>query len=95
MTITTVLTYTLIACYFVMERSLRKGKQALNLKPGAADAGSSQALWVSGVISIMLVIAAPLFNAYGVGYWHYGNVGWLGLILMICNYSGLKKEVFF
>jgi protein-S-isoprenylcysteine O-methyltransferase Ste14 len=85
MTITTVLAYTLIACYFVMERSLRKGKQALNLKPGAADAGSSQALWVSGVISIMLVIAAPIFNAYGVGYWHYGNVGWLGLILMICG----------
>ncbi|NDJ20023.1 isoprenylcysteine carboxylmethyltransferase family protein, partial [Myxacorys almedinensis A] len=44
MTITTVSAYILIAFYFVMERSLRKGKQALNLKPGAADGGSSQVL---------------------------------------------------
>lgn len=83
MTITIALAYILIVCYFVMERSLRKGKQALNLKPGEVDAGSSQALWISGVISILLVIAAPTLNAYGVGDWSYGNIGWWGLILMI------------
>jgi hypothetical protein len=48
MTITTFLTYLLIACYFVLERMLRKGKQALNLKPGRADAGSSQLLLIGG-----------------------------------------------
>lgn len=83
MTITTVSAYLLIACYFVMERSLRKGKQALKLKPGLADAGSSQVLWSSGTIGILLVIAAPILNSYEVGYWSYANVGWLGLILML------------
>jgi isoprenylcysteine carboxyl methyltransferase (ICMT) family protein YpbQ len=89
MTITTVLAYILIACYFVMERSLRKGTQALNLKPGAADAGSSQVLWVSGVISILLVIAAPVLNTYQIGEWSYAMVGWLGLIVML---SGLAMR---
>jgi protein-S-isoprenylcysteine O-methyltransferase Ste14 len=86
MTITTVLAYLLIGSYFVVERSLRKGKQALNLKPGTADAGSSQVLWISGVISILLVIVAPVLNIYQVGYWSHATIGWLGLILML---SGL------
>jgi protein-S-isoprenylcysteine O-methyltransferase Ste14 len=89
MTITTVLAYILIACYFVMERSLRKGKQALKLNPGVDDAGSSQVLWVSGAISILLVIAAPILNAYGIGYWSYAVVGGSGLPLMI---SGLAMR---
>lgn len=89
MAITIVLAYILIVCYFVMERSLRKGKQALNLKPEAADAGSSQVLWGSGVISILLVIVAPILNAYKIGELSYVTVGWLGLILML---SGLAMR---
>ncbi|MGL5835701.1 MAG: methyltransferase family protein [Waterburya sp.] len=89
MTITTVLAYILITCYFVIERSLRKGKQALTLKPGEADAGSSQVLWVSGMIGILFVVAAPLLNTYGIGYWSYATFGWLGLILML---SGLAMR---
>jgi protein-S-isoprenylcysteine O-methyltransferase Ste14 len=83
MTITTVLAYLLIVCFFVMERSLRKGKQALSLKPGTADAGSSQLLWISGAIGILLAIAAPVLNAYQVGYWR--SAGWLGIVLMLCG----------
>jgi protein-S-isoprenylcysteine O-methyltransferase Ste14 len=79
----TISAYLSIACYFVMERSLRKGKQALNLKPGIADAGSCQVLWLSGTIGILLVIAAPIFNTYSIGYWSYENVGCLGVILML------------
>jgi protein-S-isoprenylcysteine O-methyltransferase Ste14 len=89
MTITTVSAYLLIAGYFVVERSLRKGKQALNLKPGTADAGSSQVLWISGVMSILLVIAAPVLNIYQIGYWSHATIGWLGLILML---SGLAMR---
>jgi protein-S-isoprenylcysteine O-methyltransferase Ste14 len=89
MTITTVLAYLLIAGYFVVERSLRKGKQALNLKPGTADAGSSQVLWISGVMSILLIIVAPVLNTYQIGYWSHATIGWLGLILML---SGLAMR---
>lgn len=83
MTITTVSAYLLIACYFVMERSLRKGQQALSLKPGEADAGSSQVLWISGMVSILLVIAAPILNTHQIGYWDNATVGSIGLTLML------------
>jgi protein-S-isoprenylcysteine O-methyltransferase Ste14 len=83
MTITTVSAYFLIACYFVMERSLRKGQQALSLKPGEVDAGSSQVLWISGIVSILLVIAAPILNTHQIGYWNSVTIGWLGLTLML------------
>jgi protein-S-isoprenylcysteine O-methyltransferase Ste14 len=87
MTITTVSAYLLIACYFLIERLLREDKQALNLNPGEADAGSSQVLWISGTISILLVIAAPVLNTYRLGYWNSTNIGWLGLILMLSGLS--------
>ncbi|XGV94685.1 MAG: isoprenylcysteine carboxylmethyltransferase family protein [Leptolyngbya sp. BL-A-14] len=83
MTITTVSAYFLIACYFVMERSLRKGQQSLSLKPGEVDAGSSQVLWISGVVSILLIIAAPVLNTHQIGYWDNETVGLIGLTLMI------------
>ena len=89
MTITTVLAYILIASYFVLERSLRKSKQALSLKSEVADAGSSQVLWISGLIGILLVIAAPVLNTHQIGYWSYTTVGWLGLVLML---SGLAMR---
>lgn len=83
MTITTVSAYLLIACYFVMERSPRKGQQALSLKPGEADAGSSPVLWMSGMVGILLVIAAPILNTHQIGYWDNATVGSAGLILML------------
>lgn len=42
-----------------------------------------QVLWISGVISILLFIAAPVLNIYQIGYWSHVNIGWLGLILML------------
>ncbi|MBE7383930.1 MAG: isoprenylcysteine carboxylmethyltransferase family protein [Leptolyngbya sp. SIO1E4] len=83
MTTTPFLAYLLIAGYFIVERSLRKGKQALNLKPGKADAGSSQVLWISGMISLSLIVFAPILNTYQIGYWNNASVGWLGLVLML------------
>ncbi len=87
MTITAVAAYILIASYFVMERSLRKGEQAFNLKPGQSDAGSSQLLWTGGMVNILLVIAAPILNIYQVGHWSYTSISWLGLVLMLCGLS--------
>lgn len=83
MTITTVAAYFLIAIYFVIERLLRKGKQALSLKPGLADASSSLFLCLGGTFSILLVAIAPLLNAYQIGYWETASIGWAGVILML------------
>jgi protein-S-isoprenylcysteine O-methyltransferase Ste14 len=83
MTITTVPAYFLIVRYFVIERSLRTSKQALNLKAEAADAGSSQVLWISGIIGILLFMAAPILNTYQIGCLRYVALGWLGVALMM------------
>lgn len=85
MTITTALAYILIACYFVIERLLRKSKQALSLKTEATDAGSSQVLLISGAINILLVIVAPILNTYQVGYWSHASIDWLGLTVMLAG----------
>lgn len=89
MTTTTYLAYVFIACYFVIERLLRQGQQALTLNPGVEDASSSQVLWVSGTINLFLFISAPALNAYQLGYWKNSSIGWLGLMLMV---SGLTMR---
>jgi isoprenylcysteine carboxyl methyltransferase (ICMT) family protein YpbQ len=87
MTITTVLAYFLIACFFVMERLLRKGKQALSLQPGSSDGGSSLILWMSGLLSILLVLLAPIINEYKIGYYRNAYASWIGLLVMVCGLS--------
>ncbi|MBW4615102.1 MAG: isoprenylcysteine carboxylmethyltransferase family protein [Desmonostoc vinosum HA7617-LM4] len=82
MTTTTVLAYLLIACYLVMERLLRKGEQALSLQPGLSDQGSSRLMWVSGLFTLSIVLLAPVFNIYQIGYWHQIYIGYVGLLLM-------------
>jgi protein-S-isoprenylcysteine O-methyltransferase Ste14 len=85
MEITIVIAYLLIAGYFVIERLLRKNQQSLNLKPGVTDGGSSYLLWFGGSIIILLVIAAPMFNSYRIGYWNNSLLAWLGLMLMLAG----------
>jgi protein-S-isoprenylcysteine O-methyltransferase Ste14 len=84
---TTVLAYLLIACYFVMERLLRKGKQALNLQPGASDRSSSRIIWICGLLSIVLVLLAPILNIDQLGNLSNAYLAWAGLLLM---FSGLS-----
>jgi protein-S-isoprenylcysteine O-methyltransferase Ste14 len=83
MTSKAVLAYLLIACYFVMERLLRVGDKALSLQAGEFDRGSSKVIWISGLISILLVLLAPILNANQMGDWNSGYFGWLGLLLMV------------
>jgi len=83
MTITTILAYLLIVCYFVIERKLRKGEKARSLTVGPFDQGSSQIMWTSGLFSIMLVLVAPVLNAYQLGYWSSAYMSWFGLLIML------------
>lgn len=87
MTITAVLAYLLIICYFVVERLLRKGEKALSLQTGASDRGSSKVIWISGLLSITLVLLAPVLNAYQIGYWNSVYGDWVGVSLMLGGLS--------
>jgi protein-S-isoprenylcysteine O-methyltransferase Ste14 len=86
MTITTFLAYFLILCYFAIERLLRKGKEAISLKAGRADLGSSQIIWINGLLGMVLVLSAPLLNAYQIGYLNSVYLAWIGILIML---SGL------
>jgi protein-S-isoprenylcysteine O-methyltransferase Ste14 len=80
---TTFLAYLLIVCYFVIERWLRQGTQALSLQIPDSDRESSRLLWAIGLFNLCLVLLAPVFNAYGIGNWNHFLMGWLGLLLMM------------
>jgi protein-S-isoprenylcysteine O-methyltransferase Ste14 len=92
--LTTFLAYFLIACYFVIERLLRKGQQALSLEAGPSDKGSSRLIWVSGLLNIFILLSAPILNCYHIGYWNNEYVAWIGIVLMIggltLRYSAAK-----
>jgi len=75
--------YLLIATYFLVERLLRKGEQALSLQAGPSDCGSSRLMWASGLCNIFTVLLAPILNTYHIGYWDNAYVGWIGLLVMI------------
>ena len=83
MATTTVLAWLLIACYFVVERFLRKGTKALSLKAEECDRGSSRVMLVAGSLNILLVIFAPILNANKIGYWNIGYGRWVGVVLML------------
>jgi protein-S-isoprenylcysteine O-methyltransferase Ste14 len=87
MTNTAFLAYLLIVCYFIIERLLRKGNQALSLKPGDFDRGSSKVIWISGLFSLLLIIFAPILSDRGLGYLHSEYVGWVGINLMFIGLS--------
>lgn len=85
---TTVVAYLLIACYFVMERGLRKGEQAISLQAGQSDRGSSHVIWTGGLFNLLIVLLAPMFNTHRLGYFDYPYVAWWGLLLMVCGADG-------
>jgi protein-S-isoprenylcysteine O-methyltransferase Ste14 len=85
MTTTTFLAYLLMICYLIIERLLRTG-QAISLKTGEEDRGSSQIIWMTGLFSIFLILLAPILNNYQVGYLDNPYIAWIGIFSML---SGL------
>jgi protein-S-isoprenylcysteine O-methyltransferase Ste14 len=83
MTTTTILAYVLIAGYFIVERSLRKGEAALSLVAGECDRNSLKVILLNGLVNILLVLSAPLLNSIKVGYWDISYGCWMGIALMV------------
>ena len=85
MTVPIILAYVLILSYFVIERSLRKGAKALSMEAGEFDRSSSKMLLISGLLSIILALLAPILNRNQFGYWNIGYGCWIGITLMVAG----------
>ena len=81
--ITIFLAYFLIASYFLMERYLRQGAEALSLQPTNLDSGSSRLMWSLGLLNLLVILLAPIINNYAIGYLSNYFAGWLGILLMV------------
>jgi protein-S-isoprenylcysteine O-methyltransferase Ste14 len=79
------LAYLLIGVYFIIERRLRQGEAALNLKASNADEGSSRLLWGSSIVGLLGLLLAPILNAYGIFSIHWPAIAWAGIGLMVAG----------
>lgn len=84
MTNTIFLAYLLVAFYFVMERLQRKNEQAISLQAGAFDQGSTKLFLVGGLLEIVLLLLAPIFNLNNWGFLGTAAlINWIGILMMI------------
>lgn len=80
--LTTVLAYSLIVIFFVIERRMRIGQEAKSLERGPSDRGSTSLIGLALIVSVLALLGAPIL-----GYLHIGTlpfsviVGWLGISL--------------
>ena len=82
--ITTLLAYFLIVIYFVMERLLRQGDQALSLSATESDRGSTRRMLLGGAVEIIALLLAPWLNIDSFGVISASPaMGWVGIALML------------
>jgi protein-S-isoprenylcysteine O-methyltransferase Ste14 len=82
---TSALAYLLIGAYFIIERRLRQGEAALNLKASNTDEGSSRLLWGSSIIGLLGLLLAPILNTYGIFSIDWSAIAWAGIGLMVAG----------
>jgi protein-S-isoprenylcysteine O-methyltransferase len=84
--LTTVVAWSFLVCFLVLQRVMRRGEQARSLRSSPVDRGSTRLLGASFVLGLLALAAAPAMNAYGVADMDLGPiVGWVGVAVMICG----------
>src|SRR5262249_1165964 len=79
----TIVAYLLIGCFMVLQRAMRQGEQAKSLKPEQFDRGSTRLIGRAFILAILVMIAAPVSNAFQIGRVGKGAVGWAGIGVML------------
>ena len=77
--------YSLIGCFFVVERLLRKGKDARSLKEGLADRGSTRAVGTAFGLALLALLVAPLLNWIKLGSIRSKTSAWGGIGAMLAG----------
>jgi protein-S-isoprenylcysteine O-methyltransferase Ste14 len=85
--VTTIGAYLLIVSFLVLERRMRRGREAAKLEAGAYDRDSTKYIGRAFAITFLMLLLAPLLNLVGIGSLAGTPlVGALGLAIML---SGL------
>src|SRR5262245_4860771 len=79
----TIVAYLLIGCVLVLQRAMRQGEQAKSLRPEQFDRGSTRLIGRAFILAILVMIAAPVSNAFQIGRVGKGAVGWAGIGVML------------
>src|SRR5262245_21871427 len=84
--LTTLVAWSLLVSFLVLQRVLRRGEQARSLQASAADRGSTKLLGAAFLLGFLALVAAPVLNAQGIAEASHGPViGWIGVGVMVCG----------
>jgi protein-S-isoprenylcysteine O-methyltransferase len=82
--LTTVVAWSLLVGFLVLQRVLRRGKEARSLQASAADRGSTRFVGAAFLLGALALVAAPVLNAHGIGVASPGPLlGWIGIAVMV------------
>src|SRR5262249_60389116 len=79
----TIVAYLLIGFFLVLQRAMRQGEQAKSIRPEQFDRGSTRLIGRAFILAILVMIAAPVSNAFQIGRVGKGAVGWAGIGVML------------
>jgi protein-S-isoprenylcysteine O-methyltransferase Ste14 len=84
--LTTLVAWSLLVGFLVLQRVMRRGEEARSLKASAADRGSTMLLGAAFLLGALALFAAPVLNAQGIAEASHALViGWIGVAIMICG----------
>jgi protein-S-isoprenylcysteine O-methyltransferase len=82
--LTTLVAWSLLVSFLVLQRVMRRGEEARSLRPPPADRGSTQLLGGAFGLGLLALAAAPALNAYGIATVGLGAaIGWVGVAVMV------------
>src|SRR5437588_11658595 len=81
----TSIAYCLIGSFFVIERLLRRGKEARSMEEGQADRGSTRAIGAAFGLMLLALLLAPLLNRWKVGHIGSERSAWGGIAAMLAG----------
>jgi protein-S-isoprenylcysteine O-methyltransferase len=89
--LTTLVAWSLLVSFLVLQRAMRRGEEARSLRPLPADRGSTRLLGAAFGLGLLALAVAPALNAYGVADMGLGPaVGWAGVAVLV---GGLALRV--
>jgi len=75
--------YSLIGCFLIAERLLRRGESARSLEEGASDQGSTRDVGTTIGIAMITILAVPFLNRRRIGRLYGDRVAWGGVVVML------------